>query len=1035
MILSFTLFATFHSPFLLTSRCFWSLRRCLTQPFKRYYLTGPSLTLLIDSMTDKPLPVPLRVSENTPRSVKMPPLARRILITAAIDGLILSPVQNSYNMRPSPLHGSVRIDYGSKLITPYNPTQESQAAEALSTLSSSIETHGIAGLMNVSPASGFLIAITNREQVATIRGRYPVYVVTDVALIPLSSRRDAEAAIFKARARKFGVGEAESDGATDTDIGENDDTAVIDDELQDHVKPDSKSMNHRRQSSIGEDVIGRKGVYGRFAEKWFSKRGWAMDRRRAEGLSSDEGTREEAPRAVTGDTASAPGEEIIVTKKPENQPAPGTAEVDAISVPANVPEGSKRENGTVKETEENIETMGGEVAHSLTPKLLYTTRILLASSRSFFFSYDWDITRTWSKERKSRGSSLPLHEFVDPLFFWNRALQSPFLESGNGTFVLPLMQGFVGQFQFSTTVPSGSKLWPPTESGKQKATKVSHEDGKQRLLVTLISRRSVKRAGLRYLRRGVDDTGDVANCVETEQILSDPNWNRIFSHVQLRGSIPLYFQQSPYALRPKPVLLRSEAANAEAFQRHFKNIKERYGDIHVVSLVEKRGNEAIIGEKFQSSFENLPNANKGVGFNWFDFHRECRGMRFENVKLLFDEIGETLDKFEYTEEIQENEKPKRVRNQSGVLRTNCMDCLDRTNVVQSFCARNSLDKQLISLGITSMSVEEETETSTGFNNLWADNGDALSKQYASTAALKGDFTRTRKRNYRGALTDFGLTLTRFFTNVVSDFFTQAAIDFLLGNVTSKVFEEFEEEMITADPAVSMKKVRENAVEISARIVVEDENEVVLGGWAFLTPLGEGSRRNPPLQEAVILVTDRALYRCRFEFGVEKVSEFERIELEDVVGVQWGTYITSTLTPSSTDERRNVGFLLRYRPPRTGELVRVNTRSLKSTFAKPMGEYRDHGDSDTYSEAVATATSSSSATRIMAFKAPADGENNEVDLVRGVCQEIANACAKCRPALAMETFVENKDVIGLAEARKSTGLLEQWGYNLRKLVWA
>ncbi|RPB06147.1 hypothetical protein L873DRAFT_1661251 [Choiromyces venosus 120613-1] len=953
----------------------------------------------------------------------MPPLARKILIIAAIDGLVLSPIQNSRNVRPSPPHGSVRIDYKSKLISSYSPTKESQAAEALSTLSSSVEAHGIAaGLLNVSPTSAFLIAITNREQVATIRGRHPIYVITDVALIPLSSRKDAEAAIFKARARKSGVDKAESDEATDTDIEEDDDTAVTNDDLQDQVNQDSKSGNRRRQSSIGEDVIGRKGVYGRFAEKWFSKRGWTVDRRRAEGLSSDEGIQEEEPKTATGDTASASDEEIIDTKKPENRPAPSAAE-----------------DG---EVEEDIEAVKEDLAHSLTPKLLHTTRILLASSRSFFFSYDWDITRTWGTQRKHPSSNSPLHKFVDPLFFWNRALQKPFIESGNDTFVLPLMQGFVGQFQFSTTVPSNSEFWPPTEPGGRKATEIAHEDGKQNLLLTLISRRSIKRAGLRYLRRGVDDSGNVANCVETEQILSDQNWNHVFSHVQLRGSIPLYFQQSPYALRPKPVLLRSESANKEAFQQHFKNIKERYGNIHAVSLVEKHGNEAIVGEKFQSSFENLPNANKGVGFNWFDFHRECRGMRFENVKLLFDEIGEMLDKFEYTEETQENGKPKRVKNQSGVLRTNCMDCLDRTNVVQSFCARNALEKQLTSLGITSMSMEEEMETFAGFNILWADNGDAISKQYASTAALKGDFTRTRKRNYRGALTDFGLTLSRFFTNVVSDFFTQAAIDFLLGNVTSKVFEEFEEEMITADPAVSMKKVRENAVETSAKIVVEDENEVMLGGWTFLTPSGEDNKRKLPLQEIVILVTDRALYRCRFEFVVEMVNEFERIELEDVIGVQWGTYIISTLTHSSTDEKRNVGFLVKYRPPRTGELVRVNTRSLRSTFTKPMGEYHDHDDSDTHSKAAApSASTPSSATRIMAFKAlPADddaADNSETELVKSVCRKIATACAKRRPAgtVDMETFVENKDVIGLAEARKSTGLLEQWGYNLRKLVWA
>lgn len=32
--------------------------------------------------------------------------------------------------------------------------------------------------------------------------------------------------------------------------------------------------------------------------------------------------------------------------------------------------------------------------------------------------------------------------------------------------------------------------------------------------------------------------------------------------------------------------------------------------------------------------------------------------------------------------------------QQGVFRTNCIDCLDRTNVVQSMLAQNSLEKQL-----------------------------------------------------------------------------------------------------------------------------------------------------------------------------------------------------------------------------------------------------------------------------------------------------------------------------------------------------
>jgi hypothetical protein len=90
-----------------------------------------------------------------------------------------------------------------------------------------------------------------------------------------------------------------------------------------------------------------------------------------------------------------------------------------------------------------------------------------------------------------------------------------------------------------------------------------------------------------------------------------------------------------------------------------------------------------------------------------------------------------------------------------------MDCLDRTNVVQSACGRRALELQLKDEGID-MGLQVDQNTS-WFNGLWADNGDAISKQYASTAALKGDFTRTRKRDYRGALTDMGLSISRFYS--------------------------------------------------------------------------------------------------------------------------------------------------------------------------------------------------------------------------------------------------------------------------------
>jgi len=133
------------------------------------------------------------------------------------------------------------------------------------------------------------------------------------------------------------------------------------------------------------------------------------------------------------------------------------------------------------------------------------------------------------------------------------------------------------------------------------------------------------------------------------------------------------------------------------------------------------------------------------------------GHEIENVSILMDTLGSRLDAFGTTVE-KDN---KLVERQNGILRTNCMDCLDRTNVVQSACGRRALETQLKEEGFDLSS--QADQTTEWFNTLWADNGDAISKQYASTAALKGDFTRTRKRNYKGALTDMGLSISRFYS--------------------------------------------------------------------------------------------------------------------------------------------------------------------------------------------------------------------------------------------------------------------------------
>ena len=599
----------------------------------------------------------------------------------------------------------------------------------------------VVGLLTVTGSHSFLISITRRQQVAQIQGK-PIYVITEVALTPLGSKAEAETSIAQTHnglLKRTVDGHASDDSDSESDT--EDFPVAGHDEVDDETTTGQSSptkMGHNRTKSVAEDVITRKGSYGRFTRNFFSKKGWNVDQRRNLGMS----TSSIDPTVSATDVETGDGENSSKTSLDQ-----------------------ARFSNTTEQKANNV-------ANTLLPKLLRTTQILFGASRSFFFSYDYDITRSFA-DRRTTVSELPLYTEVDPLYFWNRHVIQPFIDAGQSSLVLPLLQGFVGQqsFEMDTDPPKPVFGLDQSRSSAMEMTDYSRDDRiatsvdaggsnhivrrsqegsstEKSFLLTLISRRSVKRAGLRYLRRGVDEQGHTANGVETEQILSSPSWDSsssIHSFVQLRGSIPIFFSQTPYSFKPVPQVQHSADTNFAAFKKHFENISARYGNVQVATLVEKHGNEAIVGNEYEKHMDrlNAENGENKIGFEWFDFHAQCRGMKFENVSILTDALADKLDSFGHTVVAE----GKQVTKQTGVLRTNCMDCLDRTNVVQSACGRRALESQLKEEGIDfSLQVDQ---TGHFFNTLWADNGDAISKQYASTAALKGDFTRTRKRDYKG----------------------------------------------------------------------------------------------------------------------------------------------------------------------------------------------------------------------------------------------------------------------------------------------
>ncbi|EDW18103.1 uncharacterized protein Dmoj_GI13040, isoform B [Drosophila mojavensis] len=374
-------------------------------------------------------------------------------------------------------------------------------------------------------------------------------------------------------------------------------------------------------------------------------------------------------------------------------------------------------------------------------------------TKFYYFSYRYDLTQSLQRQHENKVPKVMpgLLQRSDERFVWNRYVLEQFKCNNMQRFQLPIMQGFVSINQVQ--INGQTFFW------------------------SIVSRRSVERAGTRLFCRGSNDLGQVANFVETEQIV-EFNGQRT-SFVQTRGSIPFQWQQLP-TLRysPKPRLTPGKDYLA-ACTAHFNAQLKYYGKVVAINLINQKGVEGELEATFARLVRELN--NPAVRYEAFDFHHECRKMRWNRLNILIDRLAYEQDSFGFFHAFDNGTL---VSSQQGVFRTNCIDCLDRTNVVQSMLARRSLTAVLQKLGVLhigQMVENASTSFETIFKGVWADNADLVSLQYSGTGALKTDFTRTGKRTKAGALNDGKNSLVRYYLNNFADGRRQDGIDLFLGN--------------------------------------------------------------------------------------------------------------------------------------------------------------------------------------------------------------------------------------------------------------
>ncbi|KAN0060124.1 phosphatidylinositol-3,5-bisphosphate 5-phosphatase [Thecaphora frezii] len=517
--------------------------------------------------------------------------------------------------------------------------------------------------------------------------------------------------------------------------------------------------------------------------------------------------------------------------------------------------------------------------------------------KNFYFSYTYDLTKTLQDNLTSSPEPAALRTppslrpsvtawGYNEKFIWNHHLLLPAFggcehteagEDPRNGWVLPLVYGFVDQAKLSVL--------------------------NRTIYVTLIARRSRHFAGARFLKRGINERGHVANDVETEQIVSEAlttpffaparrpaperRWRndsvehsstdgsadvgqggdggnprlaslygyhngaeehsdarydaspRYTSYVMMRGSIPIYWTQDSTNMSPRPpveISLVDPYYSAAAL--HFDDLFHRYGTpvivLNLIKSKEKQEREVKLLRAFGECIDYLNQflpASKRIHHIAWDMSRASKSHDQDVIGILEDIAEESVEttrffhsgpepssfgctvgigseesnRRPYQEEgppspaLRHNSKsgddsstdgdragPTNVRRdtillQDGIVRVNCVDCLDRTNAAQFVIGKAAFGHQLHALGLLDdPSLPFDSDAVNMLTEMYHDLGDTIAMQYGGSALAHTTDTYRKINQWTSHSRDVLESMKRFYANSFADADKQAAINLFLG---------------------------------------------------------------------------------------------------------------------------------------------------------------------------------------------------------------------------------------------------------------
>ncbi|XP_039305758.1 polyphosphoinositide phosphatase isoform X3 [Solenopsis invicta] len=467
------------------------------------------------------------------------------------------------------------------------------------------------------------------------------------------------------------------------------------------------------------------------------------------------------------------------------------------------------------------------------------------SDNSEDFFNMWAFRKDWQAECKGeKYMDYGIRSNPNRRFLWNSHLLKPVEKDLHPEWILYIIHGFIGQSNVSIFGRS--------------------------MYVTVIARRSNKYAGTRFLKRGANFDGDVANEVETEQIVHDSGVSslskgRFSSFVQMRGSVPAHWSQDVSKMVPKPTIICDLSdPYVETAGAHFNQLLKRYGSpIIILNLVkkrEKKKHESTLSEELsmavkylnqflppehhiqyisfdmarmskrkkvnvmgrlaniaynavlktgiyqsQNPYYNQRNLFSPQNSNMKKLHKtnsnstlssnlnDTRSSINTSIKMDYNRQTSSTHDFDSNTEINKMNELNQIENkvkecfakrgtvQTGIIRTNCVDCLDRTNTAQFAIGKCALGFQLCALGVLeSPKLEFDSDCVRMLEELYEDHGDTLALQYGGSQLVHRIKTYRKTAPWTSQGNDIMQTLSRYYSNTFSDQEKQHTINLFLG---------------------------------------------------------------------------------------------------------------------------------------------------------------------------------------------------------------------------------------------------------------